>query len=70
MRVVVARDLIAGVADEAGDDERRERIENRQPEPRADERGDHRERRPDVAARLRRVGQQHLAAEPLGSRDS
>ena len=60
-----ARNLIAGVADEAGDDQRRERIEDRHAEPRADERGDHRQRRPDVAARLHRVGQQHFAAEPL-----
>ena len=60
-----ARDLIAGVADEAGDDQRRQRVEDRQAEPRADERGDDGQRRPDVAARLRRVGQQHLAAEPL-----
>ena len=30
-----------------------------------DERRDHGHRRPDVAARLQRVGQQHFAAEPL-----
>ena len=66
MPVVVARDLVAGVADEAGDDERGQRIEDRQPEPRAGQRGDHGQRRPHVAARLHRVGQQHLAAEPLG----
>ena len=61
-----ARDLVPRVADEAGDDERRDRIENRHAEPRADQRGDHGQRRPDVAARLHRVGQQHLAAEPVG----
>ena len=36
----------------------------------AGERGDHGERRPDVAARLHGVGKQHFAAEPLASRDS
>ena len=72
MRGRRARNLVAGVADEAGDDERGERIEDRHAEPRA---------RPARAmtvsdvqtslARLRRVGQQHLAAEPLApSRDS
>ena len=68
IRVVARRDLIAGVADEAGDDERRERIEDRHAQPRAGERGDDGERRPDVAARLHRVGQQHFAAEPLAPR--
>ena len=66
MRVVAARDLVAGPADEAGDDERGERIENRPAEPRAGERDDDRERRPDVAARLNRIGHQHFAAQPLG----
>ena len=68
MPVVARRDLVAGMADEAGDDERRQRIEDRQPGARAGQRGDHRQRRPHVAARLHRVGQQHLAAEPLAPR--
>ena len=58
-----ARDLIARVRDEAGDDQRGHRIENRQPGARADERRDDRQRRPHVAACLRGVRQQHFAFE-------
>ena len=65
IRVVVGGDLDAGAADEPGDDQRRDRIEDRQAGAHARQRRDHRQRRPHVAAGLQGVGQQHLAAEAL-----
>ncbi len=40
-------------------------IEDRQPQPGARERDDDGDRRPDVTPRLHRIGEEHLAAEPL-----
>jgi len=58
-------DLPAAVADEPRDDKGAERIEDRPSEPGAGERGDDGQRRPDVRARLHRVGGEHLARKFL-----
>jgi hypothetical protein len=60
-----ARHLISGIADEPRHDERGQRIENREPRPRAGQRDDDGDRGPHVALRLHRVGHQHLAGQPL-----
>ena len=60
-----ARDLIARMANEPGDDESGQRVEDRQARSRAGERRNHRHRRPHVTARLHRVGKQHFAPQSL-----
>ncbi len=61
-----AGNLIPGVPDEDGDDQRGQRIEDRQPRARARQRRNHGHRAPHVAARLQGVGQQYLAGQPSG----
>ena len=62
------RDAPARVADEAGDDDRGERVEPGIAEPHAEQRPEHRDRRQHVAARVLRVGPQHLAVQPAALR--
>ena len=61
----VTRNLEAGKADEADDDECRQRVEDGKAVGRPDERGNDRYRRQDVALRVPGVGEQQLARQPL-----